>query len=678
MFPGKEPLGATPITEFPNEVIDEPTVWIPLSDGVRLAARIWRPTRSDEHPVPAILELIPYRRRDGQLADDERIHPFYAGYGFACARVDLRGSGDSDGLLEDEYLPREQDDALEVIDWIAQQSWCDGNVGMTGLSWGGFNSLQVAARAPQALKAVISVGATVDRYNDDVHYKGGCLLNENFGWGSSLTAFMTRPPDPMVVGERWRSMWLERLEGLKFFAEPWLEHQLRDDYWKHGSVCEDYAALRAPVMIAAGWGDLYVNAVPGLLENLSVPTRAIGGPWAHQFPHLATPGPAIDYLGEALRWWQRWLTDVDQEGAVDPKYLAYLKEGSSPDPFAPEVPGVWVSESEWPSPRIEEASFYLTGGGLQQSKGAAPALEIHSPVDTGTTSGEWVPHCFGPEMPHDQRPDDAQSLVFDSAPLRESLDILGNPYVDLTLSSDRSTGNLIVRLCDLGPSGASERVCLGVLNLTQRNGNDQALSMPLDEPVAIRLRLDHVAHRFPIGHRVRVALSTAYWPLIWPAIDNPTLRLAATPARIVLPRRRGPECGSEEAPAQPRIPSSANIRTLRNPRSERCVRRDLGAEATTLEILDDYGELEYADHGMLNSGVKRERYQISWGDPLSATATFHWTLELGRSAWRVRTETQTQLTCDAEHYHLKAQTSAYESGRKVFARKFARAIARLS
>ncbi len=224
MFPEGEPANLETVEAFPHEIVDEPTLWVPLADGTRLAARLWRPADAERNPVPAILEFIPYRRRDGRLAVDERIHPFFAGHGFASLRVDIRGSGDSGGILADEYLKLEQDDAVELIAWIAAQPWCDGRVGMMGLSWGGFSSLQVAARRPEPLKAIVALGATVDRYNDDVHYKNGCLLNENFGWASSFLSFQTRPPDPKVLGEAWRETWLHRLENLAFFAETWFAH----------------------------------------------------------------------------------------------------------------------------------------------------------------------------------------------------------------------------------------------------------------------------------------------------------------------------------------------------------------------------------------------------------------------------------------------------------------------
>ncbi|WP_240466132.1 CocE/NonD family hydrolase, partial [Arhodomonas sp. KWT] len=256
-----------------------------MPDGTRLAARIWLPADAGDVPVPAVLEYIPYRKRDITRDRDETLHPWFAANGYAAVRVDLRGSGDSEGVLTDEYLPIEQDDGIAVIEWLASQPWCDGSVGMIGISWGGFNGLQIAARQPPALKAVVTVCSTDDRYADDVHYMGGCLLGDNLSWASVMFAFNALPPDPALVGDDWRRMWMERLEGSGLWLDTWLRHPHRDDYWRHGSVCEDYTDVRCPVMAVSGWADGYTNTVFRLLENLPGPRLGLVGPWSHKYPH---------------------------------------------------------------------------------------------------------------------------------------------------------------------------------------------------------------------------------------------------------------------------------------------------------------------------------------------------------------------------------------------------------
>ncbi|MCB2174053.1 CocE/NonD family hydrolase, partial [bacterium] len=294
------------IREFPHQIKKIENVWIPMPDGVRLAARLWLPRDSETTPVPAILEYIPYRKRDSTRSRDTQIYSYFAGHGYAGVRVDIRGSGDSDGVLLDEYLQQELDDGLAILQWLERQPWCNGRIGMMGISWGGFNGLQIAALRPPQLKAVISVSSTDDRYADDVHHMGGCLLGDNLSWASTMFSYNSCPPDPAVVGGRWRDMWFARLRGSGLWLEKWLRHQRRDAYWRHGSVCEDFAAIQCPVMAVSGWADGYSNAVFRLLEGLSVPCRGLVGPWGHKYPHVGQPGPAIGFLQEAVRWWDTW------------------------------------------------------------------------------------------------------------------------------------------------------------------------------------------------------------------------------------------------------------------------------------------------------------------------------------------------------------------------------------
>jgi uncharacterized protein len=210
------------VTTFPRNVRVIEHILIPLTDGTALAGRIWLPDDAEQHPVPAILEYLPYRKRDGTYERDALTHPYLAGHGYACVRVDIRGSGESGGLLFDEYAMQEQDDGIEVIAWLAAQPWCSGAVGMMGISWGGFNSLQIAARRPPALKAIVTICSTDDRYADDAHYMGGTLLTAGLEWAAFFFGSMCLPPDPILVGEGWRAMWLERLQHIPLFFELWL------------------------------------------------------------------------------------------------------------------------------------------------------------------------------------------------------------------------------------------------------------------------------------------------------------------------------------------------------------------------------------------------------------------------------------------------------------------------
>ena len=511
-----QPRIVDPLPE-PFEVIDP--VWIVMTDGCRLAARLWLPKRAAATPVPAILEYIPYRRRDATAIGDWPRHGYVAGHGYACLRVDMRGSGDSDGVLLDEYLTQEQDDALEVIAWIARQPWCSGQVGMMGISWGGFNALQVAARRPPALKAIITVCSTDDRYADDCHYMGGALLLNSLSWGSVMLANNARPPDPQVVGERWRDMWMQRLDGSPPFLAAWLQHQLRDDYWKHGSVCEDYGAIAAATYAIGGWADAYTNAVPRLVANLKAPVKGLIGPWAHDYPHTARPGPQIGFLRECLRWWDQWLKERDTRATTPPEIRCWVQDSVPPRSDYDIRPGRWIGQIV-----RRGRNLYLGEGRLLSEPPAGSLVLTHrSPLVTGITWGEWCPYGFPGELPGDQRPDDGRSLCFDSAPVAAPTDLLGEPVLSLELAIDRPRGLIIARLCDVAPDGASRLMSYGILNLTHRGGHGRVVPMVPGERTLVQFRMNVMGERIAAGHRIRLALSTSYWPMVWPSPEPVTL-----------------------------------------------------------------------------------------------------------------------------------------------------------
>lgn len=687
--PGSESLKV--VDSFPRAVMEIENVWIPMSDGCRLAARIWLPESALSAPVPAIIEYIPYRKRDFTRWRDGPIHHYFAGHGYASLRVDVRGSGDSDGLLLDEYTTQEHSDGLEVIGWAASQPWCDGAVGMIGKSWGGFNSLQIAALRPPQLKAVIAVCATDDRYADDAHYMGGCLLNENLIWGSVLFTLCALPPDPEVVGDRWRSMWRQRLDSLQPFADRWLSHQRRDDYWKHGSVCEDYSRIACAVYAVSGWADGYSNAVPRLLAGLRVPRLGLVGPWGHVYPHEGLPGPAIGFLQEALRWWDHWLKGVDTGIMEEPRYRVWMQEGNPPESPAGDRPGRWVAEEAWPSRRIERRRLSLTGdGGLREEVDIGGAgghdVRVESPQTVGLHAGSWC--GFGMEaewsteelegdFPGHQRPDDESSVTFDTDPLAGRLEILGAPRLVLSLVADRSVGLVAARLNDVAPDGTSVRVTYGVLNLTHRDGHEHPQPLEPGERYDIGLDLNDVAYAFLPGHRLRLALSTSYWPLVWPSPRPVRLTIGTGASYLELPVRpeRGEDAGlrpfgePESAPPPPHsdldeptiarsvLPGAAPGEVVYSTRID--VTESGEVVVSRLESID----LEVG-HGMTES------FRILDTDPLSGRAEVAHRTIARRGAWSVEIETRTVLSATVERFRVKTLIEARENSKVVFQREW--------
>ena len=601
------------VGQFPHRVRVIENEWIAMSDGVRLAARIWRPDDAAKQPVPAILELIPYRKRDGYRHHDDTMHAYFAGHGYACLRVDIRGSGDSDGLLADEYTAREQDDALEIIAWIAAQPWCSGKVGMMGISWGGFNSLQVAARRPPALTAIITACSTDDRYADDVHYMGGCVLIDNFSWAATMYGRLATPPDPDVVGEGWRESWLDRLENLPLLVEDWHVHQRRDDYWKHGSVCENYSDIQCPVFAIGGWADAYTNAIPRLLEGLSVPRIGVIGPWGHQFGHDAAPGPAIGFLQEALRWWDHWLKGIDSGIAEEPMLRAWIQESAPPAAGYTERPGRWVAEPVWPPvDGIAPLTLALNATGLAAEAAAEISLTLSSPQDTGAACGEWCGYGNGTDLPAEQRYDDAASLVFDSEPLDETLEILGAPRLRLELAVDRPLAMIAARLCDVGPDGASLRVCYGLLNLTHRDGHVEPAALEPGRRYRVELQLGDAGHGFAVGRRIRIALSTVYWPIAIPPPEPVTLTLFAGASSLELPVRapRPEDAQVAFEPPEQAPPPTATV--LEPGHAERSMSHDYESGETEVARVND-SDLVYLEDIDLVLGAQRPRPTASPG-----------------------------------------------------------------
>lgn len=634
---------------------------ITLSDGCRLAARIWLPDDAEANPVPAILEYLPYRKDDANASQDLTRFPYFAEHGYAGVRVDIRGSGSSEGLIEGEYTVREQLDALEVIAWLAEQPWCDGGVGMIGYSWGGFNGLQIAARRPPALKAIVTMHAADDRYADDCHYQGGCLLGSDMlKWATSMRAYDALPPDPRWRDD-WRSDWLRRLAETPAFIGDWLAHQRYDEFWKQGSVCEDYSAIEAATLVVGGWADSYTNAVPRLLEHLSCERRGIIGPWAHMMPYRGVPGPAIDFLTEVLRWYDRWLKGLDTGVEDDPMLRVWLQHSVEPATWYAERPGRWVAEAAWPPPSVDVRSWPLadatrSGAGV----GHDGVVALTGSQACGETAGVWCSSGNRDELPGDQRADDARSACFDFAPAGEALELLGRPVARLRLRADRERALVAVRLCEARADGSSLLLAWNQLNLTHRDGHEVVRPVVPGEAMEVAVELSVLGHVVAPDSVLRVAISPTYWPHAWPSPEAVTLELDVAGCSIELPVREAGERASDRVEPFAEI-APAGMATAREHRRE-----VFSADGLHRIVDRDDRSSTIADSGTVYRFATVDEYEIAEGDPLSARAIAVRESSLNREGFEVAIRCDAELTADAATFFVTDRLRAWEGGELVF------------
>lgn len=666
------------IDTLPEQVRHIEHQWIPMADGIRLAARLWIPESAYHEAVPAILEYIPYRKRDGSRLRDETMHPYFAGHGYACLRVDIRGSGDSEGVLTDEYLQQELDDGVAILAWLEKQYWCNGKVGMIGISWGGFNGLQIAAMQPPQLQAVVSVCSTDDRYADDVHYMGGCLLGDNLSWASTMFCFNSTPPDPQIVGGRWRDMWFERLEYSGLWLETWLQHPHRDAYWQHGSVCEDFSDVNIPVMAVSGWADGYSNTVFRLLQNLPGHRMGLIGPWSHKYPHIGVPGPAIGFLQECLRWWDQWLKGKETGITAEPMLRAWMLDSMPPSTSYHQRYGRWVSEQTWPPPSVQGRIYHFAPYRLLEASEQPvddAELVLQSPLSNGLFAGKWCSYSNTPDLPHDQREEDGGALTFTSEPLQETLEILGAPTVDLELSSSQPVAMVAIRLSDMHPDNKVARVTYGLLNLTHRDSHSLPEPLVPGQRYRVRVQLNGVGQTFPRGHRIHVAISTSYFPLAWPSPTSTQLTIHTGNCRLTLPAR---QLRQEHIKfPNPEMTASGNKQQIQAGHHNWRVIRELDRDLSTLEVINDNGIYYLEDVDLTIEHRVSEWYTAQADNFGSVEGKTLCVRGYQRGDWRIRTVTRTALTCDEEHFYLNAELDAYEGPRRVFSKNWNRVIKRL-
>ncbi|MEU9129612.1 CocE/NonD family hydrolase [Kitasatospora sp. NPDC048540] len=680
-------------TSYPYPTTRE-DVHIPLPDGTLLFGRIWRPVT--ERPVPALLEYLPYGLTDRTAARDAERHPWYAGHGYAGVRVDARGHGNSEGLPEDEQTGTEAADGVAVVEWLAGQAWCSGRVGMFGLGRGGRTALRVAALDPAPLRAVVAVCAG-DEDHEDAHYLGGTLLATGLQNRTCADlASAARPPDPRYVGDRWRQLWLERLDALEPVVHRRLAHQSRDAYWRDGGIRDRHHAITAAVLAVGGWADPHRDAVLRLVEQLDAPTRGIIGPWPRQYPDQGLPpGPAIGFLQETLRWWDRWLhgpgsdsgsgsgTDTGSGTADGPALRSWMNESVPPAAAYANRPGRWVGEDGWPSPDVREVRYGLDGA--LRGAGTASAdrfVRVRSPQHTGVDAGRQVPAGGGADLPPDQREEDGRSVCFDSAPLPEPVELLGRPGVRLRLRCDTRRGQVAARLCDVAPDGSSALVTRGVLGLSARHGTERVVDWEPGAVEEVEFDLAGIAHDFPAGHRIRLALSSAYWPWVWPQPDAAGFEVDPGGSVLTLPvRHLAADAGSPpvafEAPEQA-APLAVRVSEPLTARPERLLVHDVAAGEWRLEASPGPAGPYTLPDGLVVAEHTVEAYRIRADDPLSAQARTDLTVRLERPeiGWDATVQLRAEIRCDATHFVTRNRLRALDGGDVLFERDWERRIPR--
>ena len=504
-------------------VIDE--TFLTMPDGVKLSVTFVKPVpRAPGETFPVLFDLYPYRKDEYP----DEYPTYFARRGYIMATADIRGTGSSEGAVPDrEYSEQELDDAVQIIDQLSRMPGANGRVGMWGKSWGGFNAIQVAMRRPPALKAILAVMATDDLFHDDVHHMDGAFHVDQFMPEMDHDNTLPRTPDYRLDKEYFKN----RFEHYPWFL-TYAKQQRDGDFWRRNSLRWQYDRIAIPCYLVGGLLDGYRDSIPRMLENMKVPIRAAIGPYKHDWPDEGVPGPNYEWRHEAVRWWDFWLKDKKTGIMEDPPLAVFVRDGHPPDSDLKTTPGRWIA-SAWPIPGTTWKKLYPSSETRLEVRAGAPALVSLRYVPTsGVATGLWWGEPTG-----DMRPDDAGALVFEGPPLREDLTIVGQPRVHLKVSADAPLAHWVARLEDLQADGRVSLVAGMLLNGSQRGSRLDPKPLVPGVSCDLEFEMHFTTWTFKPGHRIRLAVSNALWPMIWPTPRpmTTTLALGNEATRIDLP-----------------------------------------------------------------------------------------------------------------------------------------------
>lgn len=646
---------------------------IPMADGVTLAADLYMPEVAAESGAslggqvphgkfPAIIEYTPYHKNNNAFYGPRATrYPYFASHGYVFVNVDIRGLGDSDGFNTSLSSEDEIRDNLEVIRWCARQPWCDGNVGMIGISYTAGVCYDAARAAPPELKAVVLCQMTSDWY-DGMACPGGTprpFAYENYA--PLMAAYNLAPPNPDLVGADWSRIWQARLDSSVPWSISWLAHLLDGPFWESKLLRGHEDRVTAATYFISGWCDWYPDDFMRVFGWLQCPKRALIGPWTHNYPENGWPLPRINDRYESLRWFDKYLKgiDTDPQRPVDrePPVTLFVREFTPPSPLRRHDAGYFQYESEWPTPREAAEELELFGGGrLVAAEDAAenadsPAISrsdlVYRP-DVGIAAGRYVIGQLLPGwgMPDDQRLDEGLSLVFSSEPFAEPREMVGVPVARLAVSSTTSVAFLSVKLCDVAPDGTSVLISKGVLNLTHRESRgdpSKCEPKPLipGEIYEIELPLLLLAYRMARGHRLRVMIAAADFQNAWPTPLPHTLSLHHSGrhrSSITIPFTRAAE---PPLPEPQFLPSDfPPLPPDQIPTPQYSVTRDLIANTMTVDIRTQSGV-----------GINRSHYIVNVGRPAEAVVHSDYEFKMNRAGMAIVVRSNCVTRSDEQSFH---------------------------
>ena len=664
-------------------------VRVPVRDGLELSANLWLPRPHDDRPdatFPAILEMIPYGKDNWRRNADVARGEWLAARGFALCRLDVRGTGSSPGVAMDEYTEAETLDGYDAVEWLAAQPWCNGKVGMWGISYGGFTSLQVAKLRPPHLRAILPMYATDDRYRDDVHIRGGCVTaSEKSQYAVSQLGMNAMPPDPSFRGEGWRDEWRARLEATPPWLFAWIREQTDGPYWRRGSLAPDYDALECAVFQVAGWTDAYVDAAFRIQERCrNAPRRTLVGNWVHAFPDDAYPGPNLDWLHELVRFFDRYLKDIDNGWEHEPPLVWFEHAWAEPEAFPRTWPGRWRGARGVPVPGTRAVELHLGNGVLAAAAGRGGGTETGS-VDVlphratvGTTGAlSWGAGGHPNGLARDLRPDELGGLTWTSSPLDAPLSVIGQPEAVLHVSATMPVATCVVRLSEVSPAGVSALVATGALNLTHRRSDVDPEAMEPGRVEEVRIPLRSTGYRFSPGHRIRLTVLTGYWPVLWPSPYPGELlvhRGVPTPSRLVLPVM--PDDAAElEVP--PFRTEPAGLRSVGSDEEEPPVWRiEEDVIGGTVTVTIGEGGASILEDGSRVYSSEELRLRASDADPaharLDSDVAYSWTGPGFEAAIRATG----RIASDATAFNVDVDVEVLLDGEAFFSRSWSERIAR--